>query len=213
MGRGPSIAIDKNELQAVVNKLENPSGSVEQGKGKKGKKTTETTPIVSPYTTRSALFAAIAASEWGQQQAAKGGKMNPQNIYNWVNKYGIQMITPVGKKGRQKGQKVEGGGRKKKGFNQAFYDKLIKDLERHGERANTKSNRNLAKLAASGNRTAAVKLKCKECNGYESKVNTLIQDCNSVACPLWGIRPYQEVVQIAPMTVVKPADEVEPVAA
>lgn len=39
-----------------------------------------------------------------------------------------------------------------------------------------------------GSRTAAVKLKCLECSGYQTPE---VRHCTAIQCPLWLFRPYQ----------------------
>ena len=41
---------------------------------------------------------------------------------------------------------------------------------------------------AEGSRTAAIKLHCLQCVGYESKEVT---NCTATQCPIWPVRPYQ----------------------
>lgn len=190
------FAVTKEELVEVIAKLENPN-AIEQGKKKGKKAAAETTPVVSPFLNRSALFKAVCETEWAK---SKGGSMQPHNIVSWVAKHNIPLLTPVGKRGRQKGQKIDTT-RKNKGRNEDNYKAMIKSLEMQSGRGIQPSMAKTADRAASGSMKAAIKLKCMDCCGHEKKY---VRECSSLDCALWRYRPYQaadassepEVVQI-----------------
>lgn len=46
--------------------------------------------------------------------------------------------------------------------------------------------------ALSGNRPAAVKVMCGQCQGWEDGARQAIRDCPSVGCPLHAVRPFQK---------------------
>lgn len=50
---------------------------------------------------------------------------------------------------------------------------------------------NTYRRALTGNRTAAIKAKCLDCQGYEGAV-AAVRDCQSRGCPLWAVRPFQK---------------------
>lgn len=51
--------------------------------------------------------------------------------------------------------------------------------------------------ALSGNRPAAVKVMCGQCQGWEDGARQAIRDCPSVGCPLHAVRPFQKKAGIA----------------
>ena len=50
--------------------------------------------------------------------------------------------------------------------------------------------RGLVDQLANGSKAAAIKLHCLQCVGYE---RAEVTRCSSRHCPIWPIRPYQEV--------------------
>lgn len=46
--------------------------------------------------------------------------------------------------------------------------------------------------ALAGNRPAAVKVMCGQCQGWEDGARQAIRDCPSVGCPLHAVRPFQK---------------------
>jgi len=47
-------------------------------------------------------------------------------------------------------------------------------------------------IVKSPSRVCAVKAMCLECMGYEAGAIDAIRDCQSVACPLHAVRPFQD---------------------
>lgn len=189
MGRKAICEVKKEELAEVVAKLENSNPVIEQGKktGKKKKGEAEVAPVaaVSPFPNRSALFRAVSESDWAK---SKGVLIQPATVANWIKKFDIPLLTPVGKKGRQKGVKIEGAGRKRRGRNEENYNAMIKSLNMQSERGIAPSMVKAADRAASGSMKAAIKLKCMDCCGHDKKY---VRECTSYDCALWTYRPYQ----------------------
>lgn len=189
MGRKAICEVTKEELTEVIAKLENPNPVIEQGKktGKKKKGEAEVAPVavVSPFPNRSALYLAISESDWAK---SKGVVILPATVANWVKKHNISLLTPVGKKGRQKGVKIEGAGRKRRVRNEKNYNAMIKSLNMQAVRGVHPSMVKVADKAASGSMKAAIKLKCMDCCGHDKKY---VRECTSYDCALWTYRPYQ----------------------
>lgn len=181
--------VTKEELVQIINSLENPVSTTEQGKKKSKKKNEPEAVAVSPFANRTALFAAICETEWAKKKQAEGARINPPNLYNMIRAYNIPLLTPVGKKGRQKGQKIETK-RKRQGRNEENYNAMIKSLNMQSERGIQPSMVKAAEKAASGSMKYAIKLKCMDCCGHDKKY---VKECSSTDCALWTFRPYQAV--------------------
>ena len=140
-----------------------------------------------------------------------------------AGQFGLTFITPLGKKGRgpmtddQKASMAAGRvkkvGRKtkKEKFAQVYgFDEYMASLH---EKAGQKFN-NLVVSIEHGSRSAAVKLTCLECVGFQGTAD--VRNCTangkngSNSCPLWLFRPYQGSIEPeeAPDGVAEAADDV-----
>lgn len=131
------------------------------------------------FTNRSALFKAISETDW-----AKGHKkpLTSSVVMLRINEFNIPLKTPKGKKGAGlDGARRTGATRERKKANPAVISELRK--------VTPKSRHRLVDKIENGSMSSAIKLKCLECGGYETKE---IKFCTVRTCALWTIRPYQE---------------------
>lgn len=130
-----------------------------------------------PLPSRSALWDAVAATDW-----AKGIKLTAQVAMLKAKAMSIPCVTPLGKRGRSKGDGPvpNAGKRKTKRMPLELVDELKKafDPKLHG-----KVNR-----ASQGSLKAAIALKCIDCSGGSKKEVSL---CTVKDCALYWFRPYQ----------------------
>ena len=130
------------------------------------------------FQTRSALWEAVAKTGW-----ARSIKLTPQVAMLKAKAFNIVIKTPVGQRGRKKGSgPVPNAGRKGKRTIPLPIVDLLK-------RQYAPSVHKAIDRAASGSMKAAIKLKCLDCVCYQKKEVTL---CETVDCPLWVFRPYQD---------------------
>lgn len=152
-GRKP-IPVTKEKLQEVVSNLENESN----------------------FTSRNALWENVANTEY-----AKAIGLSPQVAMLKAKTLGVTIKTPLGKRGRSKGDGPVPNAGKRKGkrisleiveeMKKEFHSSLHKRIDR----------------AANGSMKAAIGLKCLDCTGGSKKEVAL---CTLVSCPLWSYRPY-----------------------
>lgn len=148
---------------------------------------------VGPLANRSVLYDAVHAT---YQLLAPNPKVTVSVIMLRITKENIPVLTPVGKRGRQKGQKIGHVNRTKRA------DKMnVKALQ--VLRNETPTNyHNLVDKVASGSVKAMCKLMCLQCVGFErmvkeddkpsSRAIDQIGDCRIMGCALWQIRPFQK---------------------
>jgi hypothetical protein len=182
MGKGkPSIAVDQKKLLLVIQEIES-SG---------------------PLANRSALFNEVAA----KYNASEFVKVTPAVVGLRVKQWGVKLVTPLGKKGRGKGVPMTDahkaamlagrGQRKSKSEKFSSNPEIVSFFSELKARTPERFH-NLVESAQNGSRTAASKLHCLECSGYDNKnVTDLVRHCpcngadGASACPLWAFRPYQ----------------------
>jgi hypothetical protein len=152
-GRKP-IPVTKEKLQEVVSSLENESN----------------------FTSRNALWESVANTEY-----AKGIGLSSQVAMLKAKTFGITIKTPLGKRGRSKGDGPvpNAGKRKGKRIPLEIVEQMKKELD--------PSLHKKVDRAANGSMKAAVGLKCLDCAGGSKKEVAL---CTLVTCPLWSYRPY-----------------------
>jgi len=65
--------------------------------------------------------------------------------------------------------------------------------------------------ALEGNRPAAVRCMCLECQGWDDGAMKAVRECQATRCPLWAVRPYQrdEVENEDALATYRPGGEVE----
>jgi hypothetical protein len=169
-GRKP-IAITKEELVELVAKVES----------------------AGPFTSRNALWQAVADTE-----KAKAVGLSSQVAMLKAKKWEITPITPVGTRGKIKGQTMPvTGQRRSKRISLTVVEVLKKAFPKH--------RHGTIRRAARGSLTAATKLKCLDCCNQD--VDS-IRECTITSCPLWSFRPYkskakpkQEVVHTGGVTI------------
>lgn len=130
-----------------------------------------------PLASRSALWEAVAGTDW-----AKGIKLTAQVAMLKAKAMNIPCLTPLGKRGRSKGDGPvpNAGKRTAKRMPLELVEglKAVYDPGLHG-----KVNR-----AGNGSLKAAIALKCVDCSGGSKKEVSL---CPVKNCALWYFRPYQ----------------------
>lgn len=129
------------------------------------------------YPNRSVLWTVVANTHYARLIG-----LSAQVAMMRAQKWGIPLRTPVGKKGRSKGEVSpnKGVARKQKtaqpnalaAMRNMFPLKMTKLVDR----------------AARGSLKACIKLHCLDCVGLEKKE---VRDCTSYSCSLWSVRPYQ----------------------
>ena len=154
------------------------------------------------FANRSKLFEAVVA-DYNKLKADNLKAITPPIVYLRTNEWEVELKTPKGKRGRQKGAPVpEGfGGKGKRSRKEKFakkpwihqnYEAIRKEL-RFLAAADSKDEKLLRFLpvvdrAEAGSITAMVKLNCLHCCCWQT---TEIKHCNSV-CAFLPVRPYQK---------------------
>lgn len=128
---------------------------------------------------RSQLWAAVEATEWAKTRSPR--PLTAQVAMNLAKKFNLNIATPLGKKGREKGSgPIPGAGRKKKTLPPDVVVALNKIVPAEFHK--------IVEKAAGGSMKAAVKLKCLDCTGYQMKE---VRECELKDCSLWSFRPYK----------------------
>jgi hypothetical protein len=145
-------------------------------------KTIENLELKQQFTNRSELFQAVSNSNWG-----KSVGISPSLVYLRVNEHGLQLKTPVGKRGRSSIGRVPGQTRnnRKKEYIAQNSQCLQMMLKEHRELPLIE---NIVEKIGKGSLKTAVKLKCLECSGLNKSE---VKWCQVKACPLWLFRPYK----------------------
>ena len=130
------------------------------------------------FANRSALWAALQASDWAKNQPTP---MSAQTAMVMAKKYDAIINTPLGKRGRQKGcAPVMGGGRKRKD---------IPEVAASAMRKLFPLKMKAVDRAIKGSFKAAIKLKCLDCTCNDI---VEVRECPMVDCPLWAFRGYNK---------------------
>lgn len=132
------------------------------------------------FNNRSELWAAVANSEWAKN--LKPRPLTPQVAMLKADALNISVNTPKAKRGRQAGQLVPTGGKRKQ---RKVDENAIAELRKETGVVNLK----VVDRVAKGSLKAAIKLKCIDCSGGSKKEVAL---CPCVACPLYTVRPYRD---------------------
>jgi hypothetical protein len=164
------VEITKGELEEVIQTLEAENG---------------------PYKNRSALHDAVAETDWAKYQDPK--PITAAVVGLRIAEFGIEPLTPKGKKGRPAGFNPQINQAKRRQTKKAIlsnprvdiiFDRLAKDapvsLQRTVERARR------------GSLAAAVKVQCCHCVGFEQAAEN-IRGCSATMCALYPFRPYQSI--------------------
>jgi hypothetical protein len=136
-------------------------------------------------TNRSSLFQKVADKYNGQHSQ----QISASLVYLRVSQWKVELSTPVGKKGRIKGFKIEGKSNKvsrsvKFANNSQIKSSLCQIRGIVPERFQPVVNR-----VVQGSMKAAVNLKCLDCCDYQTMEVKL---CECQDCSLWPFRPYQK---------------------
>lgn len=163
MGRA-ALAVEKTELSAMIHKLESEN----------------------TFTNPTELFIKVSETEWAKgicnTLGTKKG-LGPSSVYQYVKKYGIEIRTKKGKKGRTKGF---GGSsnrtsRGDKIANNPEINKAIAILSKSVPQ--TDNYRSRVDKIKNGSMKAAVTLNCQECCCFQGGH----QDCQVYTCALLPI--------------------------
>lgn len=102
-----------------------------------------------------------------------------------IKEWKIEVKTQKGKKGRRPGQKISGVPRQSKAekFEQS---KMAQEVLKALSDRTPKNLQHIVQQIANGSRSAAVKLHCLECVGYNYAE---MRECTAKACPLFLFRP------------------------
>lgn len=149
-----AIPVSKEDLQKAIESVEGENG----------------------LPNRTALWQAIAATDW-----AKSLKLSPQVAMMKAKTLSVTMKTPVGIRGRLKGQgpvNVSGKPRERKKIPLEVVAKLKNVYE--------KSLYPKIEKAARGSLKAAIALKCIDCCGGQ---RAEVAACTIDKCSLWAFRP------------------------
>lgn len=146
------------------------------------------------YTARSALFNDVS-SAYNQRITGSMKPLNGQLVYLRVRELGIELKTPVGKRGRAAGfvntgvrvpraDKLAGSKDAKATFS-AIRDELKLQYE---DGSSAKRFLPLVDKMESGSLKAAIKMKCLSCANYDPQE---VKACQIILCPLLPFRPYK----------------------
>lgn len=158
-GRIPTI-LDKGEFQTALTELE----------------TSNT------FSNRSALWVAFCETQYAKTRIPR--PLTPATALAKARDMGIDVKTPIGKRGHDKGTVVV---RKGRALPDDAAAAVTKDFDK-------KYNGTVQKLI-SGSLKAAVKLKCLDCC-CQQRVE--VAKCTSIGCPLWNFRPYKNKNSLTP---------------
>lgn len=141
----------------------------------------ESTQPDGKFPNRSALWRALEATAWAKSRSPR--PLTGQVAMNLFNKNNLICATPVGQRGRSKGQGpvAAGGSRKQKTIPADIIAALKKTVP--------EKYHNVVDKAAAGSLKAKVKLKCLDCVAYQKKEIAL---CTLTDCGLWTVRPYKD---------------------
>lgn len=168
-GRAKSAAVDKKVLQKVITEVE--SAGLPR--------------------TWAELFASVAEL-YNKRTAQNAG---PATLQALAIKEGLKIQTPKGKKGFRGGERTPSV-RTPKADKFAANTSVVRAFEGLRESipvAVRKRFLPVVERAEAGSRTAAVKLKCLDCSGYNTAE---IKHCPCDTCSLWAFRPYQGTEQV-----------------
>lgn len=128
------------------------------------------------FSNRNALYSEVA------------GKMDisPSVVMLRVKEFDIQLKTPKGKRGRQKGVKLSTA--QKAAMQHGRARRTVDNLEVLRNNF-PQSKAGLIDRVGNGSLSAAIRAKCLDCCQYDHQE---IKNCTCVGCPLHSFRPYQD---------------------
>jgi hypothetical protein len=133
------------------------------------------------YTTRSELW----------QDVALAYGASPAWVYQVVERLNIEVKTPKGKKGRQKGTKVASGVKVSRGVKferSPIIKHSLLQIEAVIKQEQKGRFMPIFERMKAGSMKAAVTLKCLDCSSFQTLE---IKHCPCENCPLHPFRPYQ----------------------
>lgn len=169
-----AIKVTKEEFQTAVETLEKT-----QPEGK--------------FKNRSALWHAMEESVWAKTRQPV--PLSAQVAMSRAKVFGTKINTPLGKKGKEKGQgPTNVVSRKRKPMADNIVTALMNGIPiaEDGKKIREKYNGTVAK-AAKGSLKAVIKLKCLDCCAWQQKEVSL---CTVIDCPNWNYRPYKNKVTL-----------------
>lgn len=156
-----AIQVNREELQMAIRALEN----------------------LNSFSNRTQLWQAVENSDWAKSLAPR--PLSGQMAMLKAKQFDLEIKTPLGRKGREKGSgPIPGGGRRKKKVGEDNLREVIAGLP---VELKEKYAKTIEKFE-NGSLKAAVKLKCLDCCNWSSGE---VGNCEMLSCTLWSHRPYK----------------------
>jgi hypothetical protein len=134
-------------------------------------------------------------------------KITTSIVYLRIKEFGIEVITPSGRKGRSGGvPRTATTGIHVSKAERFKGNKAIQESFALIRAATPERFQPLVDKLEAGSRAAADKLRCLECCNYTTKEVCL---CSVMACPVWAYRPYQSKVELEEEGIIEETEEVE----
>lgn len=168
MGRA-GIVIDETELRNVLFKAE-----------KENK-----------FNSRSELFEFVCTMDWSQRLKDSLGRpasLSPPVLYQRIKQFGIDLQTPMGKRGRSNIHESANPADRKSRCEKFANSPAVQEAHVKLTEYMPNSYSNLVNRVKRGSAVAAIKLKCLDCANFQPKE---IKYCPITDCPLWAFRPYR----------------------
>lgn len=135
------------------------------------------------FPNRSALWSGLEATEWAKTREPR--PLSAQVAMILAKNANLDIQTPVGQKGRVKGQgPVNVGPRKKRTAEPVVLDALTNGMPKDAREKYS----SVIKKACGGSLKSVIKLKCLDCCNWEKKE---VSFCTVLSCPNWMFRPYK----------------------
>lgn len=165
------VEISKSELEAIIHDLETNNGA---------------------YKNRSALHEAVANTDWAKNFQPK--PITPSVVALRIEEFGIEPLTPKGKRGRSEGfvaPKYDGEKRRQNKEAILSNPRAIEIYDRLIDAAPAVLHKTIER-ARRGSVRSAIKAQCCHCVGFENMAAN-IRGCSATLCALYPYRPYQTV--------------------
>jgi len=146
----------------------------------------QTVEFQETFRNRTELWKAVAA-----YLVEQGIKITASVVYLRVKEHNIKVQTPVGKRGGGEAlarARAAGKVHRTSKADKMKGDKNIQASLRQLEMVTPERWLPVVEQIKRGSRTAAVKLRCVECCGYQT---VEVRECQVFDCSLWAFRPYQ----------------------
>ena len=134
------------------------------------------------FRNRSELYDAMAETDWAKNDHAK--PLTSSIISLRLEEYGINPLTPKGKRGRSFGPMTE---ERKQAMQAGRKNRKPKSLPEL-RIVTPEARLGLVEKIENGSKVASIRLMCLQCTDYHV---TEIKHCPVVSCPLHSMRPYK----------------------